>query len=302
MTTTLRTRELMKEVRRLQIRSSRRVDALFAGEYQSAFRGQGIEFSDVREYAPGDDVRTIDWNVTARSGRTHIKRFVEERQLTVIIAIDLSASGAFATAGRLKSDIAIELGAVIALAATKNNDRVGLMLFSDHVETFIPPRKGRGHVLRIMRDMLDFKPAGHGTDIPGALKSMRTLLRRRALIFLVSDFLAPISGDTGFDRPLRRLAIRHEVIAVKLNDPRDREMPSVGVMRTIDPESGRQDWIDTSSRRIRRALADRAAAQDAALNTALRRAKVDRIDIATNRPFGPDLARYFELRERGGRR
>ena len=298
---TIRTRELMKEVRRLQIRSSRRVDALFAGEYHSAFRGQGIEFADVREYAPGDDIRTIDWNVTARSGRTHVKRFIEERQLTVILAIDQSASGGFASAGRLKSAVAAELGAVLALAATKNNDRVGLAMFTDHVESFVPPRKGRGHVLRLMRDMLDFHPQGHGTDIPAALKSLRTVLRRRALIFLISDFLAPASGEAGFDRPLRRLAMRHEVIAVRITDPRDREVPPSGLIRTIDPESGRTAWIDTSSGRVRRALAARAAAHDAAISSTLRRARVDRIDIDTSRPFVPDLARYFELRERGRR-
>jgi uncharacterized protein (DUF58 family) len=291
----------MKEVRRLQIRSSRRVDALFAGEYHSAFRGQGIEFADVREYAPGDDVRTIDWNVTARSGRTHVKRFIEERQLTVILAIDQSASGGFASAGRLKSEIAIEVGAVLALAATKNNDRVGLALFTDHIESFVPPRKGRGHILRLMRDMLEFRPQGHGTDIPTTLLSLRTLLRRRALIFLISDFLAPPAGEAGFDRALRRLAMRHEVIAVRITDPRDREIPSAGVVRTIDPESGRTAWIDTSSGRVRRALAARAAAHESALTATLRRARVDRVDVSTNRPFVADLARYFELRERGRR-
>src|SRR4051812_31677746 len=209
------TEELMREVRRLQVRTKRRVEGLFAGEYHSAFKGRGIEVADVRDYEPGDDVRSIDWNVTARVGRPFIKGFVEERELTVILAVDLSGSGAFGTAGKAKSRIAVELAAVLALAAAQNNDRVGLLIFTERVELFLPPRKGRTHILRVMRELLNFEPRGRGTDVAGAVGHLARMLRKRALVFVVSDFLAP-----AFERELRLASRRHEVIAVSVADPR----------------------------------------------------------------------------------
>ncbi len=291
------TSELMKEVRRLQIRTSRRVDNLFTGEYHSAFKGQGIEFAEVRDYAPGDDVRTIDWNVTARSGRTHVKRFEEERQLTVILAVDLSASAGFASAGRPRARLATEIAAVLALAAARNNDRTGLTILSDHVESFVPPRKGRPHTLRLMRDLLHFEPAGRGTDVPGALLHLDKVLTQRAIVFLISDLLVPIDGPDGIANPLRRLASRHDVVAVRLTDPRDAELPRVGLVRAQEPETGRVALIDASSRAVRRAWREAAIRHDASLDRALRAARVDRIDCSTDRPFIHDLIRYFRLRE-----
>jgi uncharacterized protein (DUF58 family) len=291
------TSELMKEVRRLQIRTSRRVDALFTGEYHSAFKGQGIEFAEVRDYLAGDDVRTIDWNVTARTGRTHVKRFEEERQLTVVLAVDLSASAGFASAGRLKSRLATEIAAVLALTAARNNDRAGLMILSDHVESFVPPRKGRAHTLRLMRDLLDFEPAGRGTDLPGALLHLDKILTQRAIVFLISDLLAPVEGPGGLANPLRRLASRHDVVTIRLTDPRDAELPRVGLVRAMEPESGRHVLLDASSRAVRRAYRAAASRHEAELDRALRGARVDRIDCATDRPFVHDLIRYFRLRE-----
>src|SRR4051812_26299740 len=219
------TDELMREVRRLQVRTRRRVEGLFAGEYHSAFKGRGIEFADVREYEPGDDVRSIDWNVTARTGRTFIKRFTEERELTVILAVDLSGSGTFGSSGKSKSRTAVELAAVLALAAATNNDRVGLLIFTDQVELFLPPRKGRTHLLRLLRELLNFGPRSRGTDVAGAVDHLSRMLRKRALVFLVSDFLAP-----PFERELRLASKKHELIAVSIADPRETEMPKAGLI------------------------------------------------------------------------
>lgn len=292
------TEDLMKEVRRLQIATRRRVDDLFAGEYHSAFKGQGVEFAEVREYEPGDDIRAIDWNVTARTGKPFIKRFVEERQLTVILAVDLSSSGAFGAKGKLKSRLAVELSAVLTLAASRNNDRVGLLIFTDHNELYVPPRKGRTHVLRLLRELLNFEPRGTGTDIGGAITHISKMQRRRAIVFLISDFLAPIEGENGFALPLRLMAARHEVIAVTVGDPREHELPSLGLIETVDPESGRVTLLDTSSRRVRRDFAMAAERHDKALDAVFRPAGVDRVRVSTDRPFVRDLAQYFHLRER----
>ena len=295
------TKELMREVRRLQIRTRRRVDDLFAGEYHSAFKGRGIEFSEVREYEAGDDVRAIDWNVTARAGRPFIKRFVEERQLTVIVAIDVSASGLFASTERLKRTLATELGAVLALAATRNNDRAGLLLFGDRVERFVPPRKGRLHVLRLMRDLLECEGegggAGRGTDLRVGLEHLVKLHRRRAIVFLVSDFMQEADGPRGFGAVLRRTARRHEVVAVRVGDPREQELPRAGLVDVVDPETGRRELVDSSSARVRRWYAQRAGSQEAAVRGACRGARVDLVDVSTARPFVHDLALYFKRRE-----
>jgi len=292
------TTDLMRQVRRLQIRTRRRVDDLFAGEYHSAFKGQGIEFAEVREYEPGDDVRAIDWNVTARTGRPFVKRFEEERQLTVVVAVDLSASGTFASVGQLKSRLAVELSAVLCMAASRNNDRAGLLIFSDHVELVVPPRKGRSHVLRLMRELLSFDPKGHATDLNEALAELNRVLRRRAIVFVVSDFQAPIEGDGGMLTPLRMLAARHEVVGVVISDPREHELPRAGLLDVRDPETGRRVVLDTSSRRVRRDFEARAARRREALASALRLARVDQVDVSTERPFVHDLARYFLSRER----
>lgn len=292
------TQELMREVRRLEIRTRRRVNNLLSGEYHSAFRGRGIEFSEVREYEPGDDVRAIDWNVTARAGRPFIKRFTEERLLTVLLAIDASASGAFASAGRLKSLLAAEIGAVLALAAARNNDRAGLLLFTDRVERHVPPRRGRLHVLRVLRDLVGFEPQSRGTDLREPLGHVARVHRRRVILFLVSDFVQPAEGPEGFAPALRRTAQRHEVVAVRITDPLERAIPPAGLVDVTDPESGRRMLIDTSSRRVRRAYAARAEAHREAVAAACRGAGCDLVDVSTDRPFVHDLAAYFERRER----
>lgn len=294
------TQELMREVKRLQVRTRRRVEGLFAGEYHTAFKGRGMEFADVREYEPGDDVRTIDWNVTARAGRPFIKRFVEERELTVMLAVDLSASGVFSSAddqaARLKNRIAVEAAAVLALSASTNHDRVGLCLFTDKVEVFVEPGKGRGHSLRLLRELLHFQPASRGTDIGAAALHLGHVLKRRGTLFMISDFLCD-QGPAGFETPLRLLARKHEVVAIHISDPREYTMPDAGLIEVTDPETGRGGLIDTSSRRVRDAYAAAALRRDAQLASVFARTEVDRVALSTSRPFIPDLVRYFRMRE-----
>ncbi len=295
------TEELMREVRRLQVRTRRRVEGLFAGEYHTAFKGRGIEFADVREYEPGDDVRAIDWNVTARAGHPFVKRFVEERELSVVLAVDLSGSGEFSSApgagARLKRRVAIEAAAVLALSAGANHDRVGLCLFTSDVELFLPPSKGRSNSLRVLRELLDFEPRARGTDIARTALRLGQVLRRRGTVFLISDFLAP-GGAKSFESPLRLLARRQEVIALQIVDPRERELPRVGLVEVVDAETGERRLVDTSSRRVREDYARAAMARDTELGALFSRAKIDRVELSTARPFVPDLARYFQLRER----
>lgn len=294
------TEDLMKEVRRLEIRARRRVDDLFGGEYHSAFKGQGIEFAEVRGYEPGDDVRTIDWNVTARAGRPFVKRFVEERQLTVILAVDLSASGLYGSGGKTKGRVAIETAAVLASAAARNNDRVGAILFDDDVRLFVPPAAGRPHLLRVLRELLDAVPSGGSAAMPEALRTLDRVLHRRSIIFLVSDFEGgEWAGDEpAWSAPLRRLGRRHEVAALTIADPRELDLPRVGLIELRDPETGRRVTFDAGSRSARARLHGRARRDEARLTDALRRLKVDRVELSTARPFVDDLLAYFRLRER----
>lgn len=295
------TPELMKEVRRLQVRTRRRVEGFFAGEYHSAFKGRGMEFADVREYEPGDDVRTIDWNVTARAGKPFIKRFVEERELTVFLAVDLSASGQFSSASgqkaRLKARIAIETAAVLTMAASANHDRVGLCIFTDDIELFIPPGKGRVHSLRLLRELLNFQPTSRGTNIAKALLHLGHFLPRRGTVFVISDFLTS-TGIGSFETSLRLLARRQEVIALQISDQRERTLPNVGLVEAIDPESGERTLIDTASSRVRAEYTAAAARRDSELAQLFGRTETDRVVLATDRPFMNDLVRYFQLRER----
>lgn len=295
------TQDLMKEVRRLQVRTKRRVEGLFAGEYHTAFKGRGIEFADVREYEPGDDVRAIDWNVTARSGKPFIKRFVEERELTVFLAVDLSASEVFGSASgpgsRLKRRIAIEAAAVLALSASANHDRVGLCLFTDDVELFLPPGKGRGNSSRLLRELLSFEPRSKGTDLGRVLLRLGHVLPRRGIVFLLSDFLTP-GGVVSFERPLRLLARKQEVIGLHITDPRESELPDVGIVEVVDPETGTLQLLDTSSRSMRTRYKAAALKREAELAEVFGRTKSDRVVLRTDRPFVTDLVRYFQMRER----
>jgi len=269
------------------------VNADFAGQYESTFKGRGMEFEEVREYVPGDDVRTIDWNVTARAGRPYIKRYVEERELTVMLAVDLSASGAFGTTGRLKNELAAELCAVLAFAAIRNNDKVGLILFTDRIERFIPPKKGSRHVLRLIRDLLCFEPPHRATRVDEALDFVARVTRKRATVFVVSDFLAD-----GFVEPMSRVNRRHDVIAVSVQDPAELALPRVGLVEWADAETGAVRLVDTSSAAFRRRYAARQAERTARLETTLRSIGVDCISVRTDRPYIQDLVKFFHMRRR----
>ncbi len=292
---TLIPQEILRRVRELEIRTRRAVKDILSGQYSSVFKGSGIEFSEVRTYEPGDDVRTIDWNVTARFGHPFVKRFVEERELTVVLALDGSASGRFGTSGVWKSERAAEAAALLASAAIRNNDKVGLVVFTDRVEKYVRPEKGRGHVLRVIREALFFRPEGTRTRIASALRHVSNVQKRRAVVFLISDFL-----DSGYGDLLAATARRHDLIAVSMTDPRELSLPRAGLVTLEDAETGRVRVIDTSSGRVRRAY-ERSARERVALRRALfRRAGVDEIRLFSDRPVLGALLSFFRMR--GGRR
>lgn len=286
-------KELAKKIRYLQIRTSKTVNDVLAGEYKSAFRGAGMEFDEVREYQPGDEVRSIDWNVTARQGRPFVKRFHEERELTVIFVVDLSASGQFGSGERSKNDLAAELCALLSFSAVKSNDKVGLILFTDHIERFIPPGKGISHAMRIIREVLGFSPQGRQTNIATALDFLGKVIRKRAVVFLISDFL---SG--GYEKPLRMLSRRHDMIAVTVSDLRERMLPAVGLLELEDAETGECYLIDTGSQAVRQDYAQLAENQQNALRTGLRSMGIDQLDIGTEREYQHAVAAFFRRRER----
>lgn len=284
--------DILRQVRLLELRTRGLVNSLFSGEYRSVFKGQGMEFSEVREYQPGDEVRSIDWNVTARMQRPYVKRYIEERELTVMLAVDLSGSGRFGTRQRFKSELAQELSAVVAMSAIRNNDRVGTMLFTDAVEHVVPPRKGRRHALRLIRDLLVFKPRGRGTDIAGATDYLNKMLPKKTIIFLVSDFLAP-----DIERPLKLLAQRHDVVAVTVEDPSELELPDIGLARLTDPETGALVDIDTSDARVRSAYTRVVYEEGEARKRLLRRLAIDEVLVHTNGSIVEPLLRFFRSRE-----
>jgi uncharacterized protein (DUF58 family) len=288
--------EVMRQIRRLHLRARRAVQTLLGGEYHSAFKGTGLSFEEVREYQPGDDVRGIDWNVTARMGAAFIKRYVEERELTVILAVDVSGSQRFGTQQQPKRTVAAELAALVAFCAISNNDRVGLMAFTDKVERYVPPNKGTRHVLRLLRDILFFEPERTGTDLTVALDHLNKAQKRRAIVFLISDF----HGD-GFTDSLRRAARQHDLIAVRVADPREQAWPNVGLVRVEDAETGRQRLIDTSSRGFRDGFAARAAERRAAFLKVARGAQADLIDVSTDGTHFDALLRFFRSRDRRNR-
>jgi uncharacterized protein (DUF58 family) len=285
--------EVAAEVRRIEITTRHLVRDIVAGEYSSAFRGRGVEFAEVREYQPGDDVRTIDWNVTARLGTAYVKRFLEERELTVLFVVDYSASGAFGSGQQTKRALATEVCAVIALAAARNNDRVGAAFFTDRLERYIPPRKGRRQVLRVVSELLAYEPTATGTDLAGSLLVLEPLLRRRSVLFIVSDFVADNWGPV-----LGRLSRRHDVIAVQLLDPRERELPDVGVVALRDAETDEWCYVDTSSAAVQAHLRARVAAFDAQVDRAVRENRADLLRLDTGAPYGEPLIAFFRRRER----
>jgi uncharacterized protein (DUF58 family) len=287
------TREQLRAVRRLQIRTSHLVTDLFAGQYQSVFKGRGMEFAEVRLYTPGDEVRTIDWNVTARTGVPHVKRFAEERELTIMLLVDASASTRFGSVNQLKSDLAAEVAALFAFSAIKSNDKVGLVLFSDRIELALPPRKGNRHALRVISEVLNSKPQGHGTDIPLALEHLSRVTKRRCVAFLISDFFVP-----DVRRSLKIANERHDVIAVALDDPLDLALPSVGLLRLEDPETGEERLLDTSDPHVRRRYAEVRDAARLERDRMLRSADVDAIRVRNGQSYVVALHRFFRDRER----
>ena len=286
-------RELAEKIRYIQIYTSKAVNDILAGEYESVFKGRGMEFDEVREYQPGDDVRTIDWNVTARTGIPHIKRYVEERELTVLFLVDLSPSGTIGSTGKTKNEVAAELCALLAFSAIKNNDKVGLLIFSDHIEKFIPPQKGVSHVLRLIRELLSFEPRGRTTDITAALDYFARVMRKRSVAFLVSDFIAP-----DFSKPLRVTARRHDVVAVSITDPLELDLPAVGLVELEDAETGEKILIDTSSGTFQHRYRQFNTGRRQQLSDLFAAVSVDHIPLVTDDDYVRDLIRFFRTRER----
>ena len=308
-------KELFRKVRRIEITTSRLVSDVFAGQYHSVFKGQGIEFDEVREYQPGDDVRTIDWNVTARTGRPHIKKFVEERELTVMILVDVSLSCRFASVNMLKSQLAAEVAAILAFSAVRNNDKVGLVMFTDKIEKFIPPRKGLRHVLHVIREVLYFEPKGRSTDITHALEYLNKVTTRKSIAFLISDFfpsgtMAYAAGggkndpqelnDAGeaLKRSLTIANKRHDVIAITLNDPREAELPDCGIIALEDAETGKSVWIDSSDAALRRQYHQNNVERLKRRQRLFRSVGADYIDIATDVPYTDAIVKFFLKRRR----
>ena len=289
--------EILRQVKLLELRTRGLVNSLFTGEYRSVFKGQGMEFAEVREYQPGDEVRSIDWNVTARMGKPFVKRYVEERELTVMLVVDLSGSERFGTRTRFKSELASELAAVLAMSAIRNNDRVGAVLFTDRIEHVVPPRKGRRHALRLMRDLLVYEPEGKGTDFAGALEYTGKMLGHKAIIFVVSDFQSP-----DLEQPLKLLAQRHDVVAVTVDDPSEEELPDIGLARFVDPESGETLDIDTSDAGVRARFTEAVQAELAARRHLLRRLAIDEVPLHTDGGVVDPLIKFFRSRETRSRR
>lgn len=288
--------DILRKVQRIQIVANRSVNDLLAGQYRSVFRGRGMEFDEVREYQPGDEIRTIDWNVTARAGQPFIKRYCEERELTVLFLVDVSASGAFGSGSQSKLDMMIEMAALLMFSALKNNDKVGLQLFADDVQAFYPPRKGKGNVLRLIREMLAVDPVRKETNLESALQYLNRVQKRRAVVFLISDFQTEASR--------KALALsngRHDLVAITISDPRETALPDVGFISLQDAETGEIIEVDTKHPEIRAMFAEQATQRQDSLTTSLRRAGVDQLSINTAEPYTTSLRRFFESRERRSR-
>jgi uncharacterized protein (DUF58 family) len=291
-------REILAKVRHIEIRTNRLAQETFAGQYHSVFKGRGMDFEEVREYVPGDEVRSIDWNVTARTGRPFVKKFTEERELTILLLVDVSASERFGSRTQSKRELAAEVASVLAFSAIRNRDKVGLILFTDEVEQYIPPQKGRSHVLRVIREILFFTPKSRGTDVARAIEFATRVRRRRAVAFVVSDFLVP-GGRAARDalkRTLELAARRHDVVALAVSDPRERELPAVGWVSFEDAESGEILELDTRSAAVRQRFVEANEARRAAMLQALRAARVDTLELDTAEPYLPAMLRFFRLR------
>jgi uncharacterized protein (DUF58 family) len=286
------TREILKKIRRLELRTRRLVDSMFAGSYHSVFKGRGMNFEEVREYTPGDEIRSIDWNVTARMNAPFVKKFTEERELTVMLAVDVSGSGDFGSVASSKRELAAEVASILAFSAIQNNDKVGLLLFTDEVELFIHPKKGRMHTLRLIREMLYFQPRRRGTNLTGALEYLNKVVTRRAVVFLISDFL-----DEGYERPLAVTARRHDLIAIPVVDPGEEDLPDVGIVTLEDPETGEQIDVNTSSRALRGAYLALEERRKKSVDQQFRKLGIDMIPLRTNEDYLHVLRAFFARRE-----
>ncbi len=287
-------------MRHIELRTRRLVESLFSGEYHSVFKGRGMEFSDVREYQPGDDVRAIDWNVTARRGRPYVKELVEERQLEVLLIVDRSASKEFGTGPDRNLGVAAEIAAILGLAAVTNNDRVGLLLVTDRVERFVPPDTGRNHALRLVLDLLSHRAVERGTRLTAALEFAAKVLRQRTVIFVLSDFLLDVERDRGFEHALHRLSDEHDVIPIRLSDPTAATLPDVGMLALFDPESGRRSVLNTSDRRVREAHRARFDREHERVGALLRGAGVEIVEVDPTGDYVPPLLSLFRRRARAG--
>jgi len=297
---TLLTKEILKKVRQIEVRTSRLVNDSLAGSYQSVFKGRGMNFDEVREYVPGDDIRTIDWNVTARTGVPHIKKFTEERELTIMLMIDISGSGDFGSANSSKRELMAEIGSVLAFSAVRNNDKVGVVLFTDFVELYIPPKKGRGHILRIIREILFFKPQGRNTDLKIPLDFINKVIKRKCVAFLISDFCLPGKYEVSLKGLQPKLQIsnkRHDLIAVVVSDPREFTLPDVGWITLEDAESGEQVELNTSDSSIRERYREMAVVRQKTLQKTIRSTGVDLLDLFTDTPYLPALLSFFNIRK-----
>jgi uncharacterized protein (DUF58 family) len=284
-------KEIFKKVRQIEIRTGRLVNDVFAGEYESIFKGRGMEFHEVREYVPGDDIRSIDWNVTARTGHPYVKKFIEERELTVIIMADMSGSGNFGTRNKMKMELMAEIGAVLSFSAIKNNDKIGLLLFTDKVEKFIPPKKGRPHVLRVIRELLYYKPESRKTSISSALEYLGKVLKKRSVVFLISDFM-----DSGYERLLKILNKRHDIIGISISDPREKDLADIGLVEFEDAETGEVLFLDTGDNLLKNELAKKRNALIDARKKVFRSMGLDSIDIATDKSYIEPLILFFRMR------
>ena len=289
----METSELLKKVRKIEIKTKGLSKHLFSGEYHSTFKGRGMSFSEVRSYQYGDDVRNIDWNVTARTGEPHIKVFEEERELTVILLIDVSQSSFFGTREQFKNEILTEICALLAFSAINNNDKVGVIFFTSEIEKFIPPKKGRQHILRIIRELIDFQPREKGTNLGSALEYFTNVIKKRSICFILSDFIT-----AGYHNPLRIAARRHDVIGVHLFDPREKELPNIGLIRAFDPETGKVGWLDTSSKAVRKNYEEWYANNLQYFKSGFLKSGADTVSIQTDDSYVNALLKFFQKRQR----
>lgn len=291
------TREILKKVRKIEIRTNRLVTDSLAGQYHSVFKGRGMNFDSVREYVPGDEVRTIDWNVTARAGKPFVKKFIEERELTLLLMVDVSASGDFGSGRQSKRELAAELASVLAFSAIKNSDKVGLLLFSDKVELYVPPRKGRRHVLRIVREVLGFEPTSHGTDLVQALDFVNHVIERRAIVFLISDFQTGSMPSENLRRALRQTNRRHDLVAMPIEDARERFLPDLGIVAIEDAETGELVELDTRDPTVRQRFHQIAEERATQLRRVFNAEAVDSLSLETDKPYVAGLMAFFKNRE-----